>query len=111
MQKKFVSILILIMVVSLLAAGCGKKSATNNFLGNWVDIKNSTRYAKIYVDKNDKYIWEDNENKYNAHLDKDTLIISVPEYKTEAKATYDKTSEHLKVTLLTEKYEFKRESK
>lgn len=108
MKKKIISILALVIIASVLLIGCGNKSTstTSKFLGNWQDIKTPSRFAKIYANGNGGYTWEDNEGKYVAHFDKDTLKVAVEKYF--AVIVYDKTTDHLKATLLNDHFEFKR---
>jgi hypothetical protein len=99
MNKKIITLITFAIFVSIIVAGCGSLNATQKkFLGNWQDISDSTRFAKIYADTKSGYIWEDNEGKYTAKFDKDVLKVNAKEFGT-ATVIYDDGSKHLKVTL------------
>lgn len=67
---------------SLLLSGCGGSggkslagSGEQNYLGDWIDVKNPERFAKIYRD-GAALVWEDNEGKYPARLENGQLRFS-----------------------------------
>lgn len=111
MNKKIIALITVLIVMSILVVGCGSgsKSSNTKFLGSWQDINTANRYAKIYsnTDGTAGYTWEDNEDKYPAHFDKGVLLVTVTKTQT-AKVVYNKTDDHLHVTLANDKFEFKR---
>jgi hypothetical protein len=99
MYKKIITLVISAILISVMAVGCSStNSAEKKYLGNWQDISNSKRFAKIYADTKSGYIWEDNEGKYTAKFEKDILKVNAKEFGI-ATVTYDESSKHLKVTL------------
>lgn len=108
MNKKIITIIISAIFISLIAVGCNSLNSTEKkYLGNWQDISDSQRFAKIYADDKNGYIWEDNEGKYPAKFENKVLKIDV-EKGVVATATYDESTKNLKVTLQDEKFEFKK---
>lgn len=99
MQKKIITFIIGAIFISILAIGCSSTNSNEkNYIGNWQDISNTTRFAKIYADTKSGYVWEDNEGKYTAKFEKDILKVDAKELGT-AIVTYDSKTKHLKAVL------------
>lgn len=103
MHKKIMALILTGIFVAVIAVGCNSSSTSvKNYLGNWQDISDSTRTAKIYADTKAGYIWEDNEGKYTAKFENGVLKVQATDIGT-AVVTYDDSSKHLKIVLTDEK--------
>lgn len=106
MNKKIITMIISAIFISLIAVGCNSLNSTEKkYLGNWQDINDSQRFAKIYSDDKGGYTWEDNEDKYPAKFENKILKVQVDK-DVFATVTYDESTKHLKATLQDENYEF-----
>lgn len=94
-QNHFGVLALLAAACVLIASGCGggTSRAEKKYLGDWVQVDSSHRFAKIYRD-GDALIWEDNEGKYPARMNEGQMIVSAGMFGDVA-VQYVPSSDHL----------------
>jgi hypothetical protein len=113
MNKRLFTLMIFVITLSLIVTGCGKgipglSKTQNKFIGSWQDLKDPTRFAKVSASTKNNITWEDNEDKYPAHFDENTLRVPVAKATSDAVIVYISETDHLKATFEGKTFEFKR---
>lgn len=73
-SKKILAFYLFFLIFSL---SCSPTDPAEKYIGEWENIKSSSRFAKIYK-VGDSYVWEDNEGKYPASFKDRKLKVSSP---------------------------------
>lgn len=103
MRKNIFFIIFLGLSVLFILSSCVSKD--NDIIGDWVNIKDNTKFAKIYK-SGEAYSYEDSSGKYPATYRDGILKINTG--MGEATAVYDKQAETLVLRYLIAEEKFKR---
>ncbi|MDH7578606.1 MAG: hypothetical protein QHH75_12520 [Bacillota bacterium] len=102
MKSKVLVVVALLLLGSIFLVGCG---GGDKFLGEWVNVNDSSDWAKI-IRSGNSYIWEDSDGKYPAVYKDGILRVSVGI--GEGYVSFDEKTGHLVASYLGHKEEYKR---